>query len=73
MVLLIWAHLIRPTVSGLDFFAIFLAGIIGMAGAITAPWPAKFKGAVTILYIGLVLVALPFLALLSVCSTGDCL
>ena len=73
LVLFLWAHLIRPTASDLDLLAVFSAGIIGLAGAATAPWPAKIKAAVAVAYIGLAVGALPFVTLLAVCSTGDCL
>jgi len=73
LVLLLWAHLIRPAASGLDLLAVFSAGIVGLAGATTAPWSAKVKALVAVAYIGLAVVALPFMTLLAVCSTGDCL
>lgn len=73
LVLLLWTHFIRPAVSGLDLLAIFFAGFFGLVGAVTAPWSKKVKGAVAVVYIGLAVAALPFMALLAVCSTGDCL
>jgi len=73
LVLLLWAHLIRPAASGFDVLAVLLAGSIGLAGAATAPWPDKTKAVVAVIYIGLGVFTIPFLALLAVCSTGDCL
>lgn len=73
LVLLLWAHLIHPIVSNLDLLAVFSAGIIGLAGAATAPWSAKVKTTVVVAYIVLAVATLPFMTLLAVCSTGDCL
>ncbi len=73
LVLLLWAHFVRPVVSGLDVLAVLLAGIMGLAGVATAPWSARVKGTVAVAYIGLAVAALPFMTLLAVCSTGDCL
>jgi len=73
VVLLLWGHFMRPTVSGLDLLAIFLAGALGFVGVATAPWSTKVKGAIAVAYIGLAVAALPLTALLAVCSTGDCL
>lgn len=73
LVLLLWAHVIRPTYSGWDWVAVILAGLLGLAGAATAPWRKTWKLGVAVVY-GLLLVpALPFAGLLAVCSTGDCL
>jgi hypothetical protein len=73
LLLLCWAHFIRPTISGSGYFAVFLAAIFGIAGVATAPWSAKAKVVVAILYIGLAVATLPWMTLLAVCSTGDCL
>lgn len=73
LVLLCWAFLIRPAISGLDLFAVFLAGILGLAGVATAPWSAKVRAALAVIYVGLGIAALPLMALLAVCATGDCL
>ena len=73
LVLLLWAHFLRPALSGLDLPAIIIAGLIGAVGAATAPWPGNAKVIVTIAYLSLLVIALPFLSLLAVCSTGDCL
>ena len=73
LALLLWAHLIRPAASDSDIIALFLAGIIGLAGAVTAPWSPKVKAAASIAYIAVGVMALPLLTLLAVCSTGDCL
>ncbi|ATY33335.1 hypothetical protein [Sphingomonas psychrotolerans] len=73
LMLLFWAHLIRPTVSGLDLLAMFLAGATGLAGAATGPWSGQTKALVAIVYIVLGVGAIPFWTLFAVCSTGDCL
>jgi hypothetical protein len=72
-VLLLWAHLVRPTYSGWDWPALILAGLLGLAGAATAPWQGMWKWSVTLVYGLSLLPALPFTGLLAVCSTGDCL
>lgn len=73
LALLLWAHFIRPMASDTDVLAVFMAGIIGLAGAATAPWPATVRAAVAVAYIILAVAALPLATLLVVCSTGDCL
>jgi hypothetical protein len=73
VVLLFWAHLVRPTYSGWDWPACIAAGLVGLAGAATAPWQGLWKWGVAIVYGLLLLPALPFVGLLAVCSTGDCL
>ncbi len=73
LVLLLWAHLVRPTISGLDLLAIFLAGAGGLSATATAPWSTRAKVIVAVTYIGLSILVLPFMTLLAVCSTGDCL
>jgi hypothetical protein len=73
IVLVLWAHLIRPEWPGLDWPATILAGLLGLVGVATSPWRTDVKAAVGAVYIALALVVLPFLGLLAVCSTGDCL
>lgn len=73
LILFCWAHFIRPVMSGLDLFVYVLAGIVGLAGAASAPWSIKAKGAVAVLYICIFVATLPFIGLLAVCSTGDCI
>ena len=71
LALLLWAHFVRPSHSGWDLPAVIMAGLLGLAGAGTAPW--RGKGKVAVVYGLLPVTALPFAALLAVCSTGDCL
>jgi hypothetical protein len=73
VVLLIWAHFLRPTFSGLDLLAVLCAGALGLIGVITGPWSGMTRTIVAVCYIVVSLAALPFLTLLAVCSTGDCL
>lgn len=73
LILFCWAHLIRPVISGMDWFAFVLAGFVGLAGAASGPWSIKVKGVVAVLYMCLFVATLPFIGLLAVCSTGDCI
>ena len=73
LLLLLWAHLVRPVWAGSDLFAMFVAGLLGLAGLAGAPWTNQVKTGVAIAYILLGIVTVPFLALVAVCSTGDCL
>jgi hypothetical protein len=73
LVLLLWAHIVRPTYSGWDWAAVIMAGLLGLAGAATAPWRGTWKWVAAVIYGVLLVPALPFAALLAVCSTGDCL
>ncbi len=73
VVLLLWAHAVRPAISGLDMLAILLAGLAGVVGLATSPWSTKAKAIAAAAYIALAVATLPFMTLLAVCSTGDCL
>jgi hypothetical protein len=76
LVLLLWAHVVRPTYSGWDLPAVILAGLfglLGLAGLATAPGRSPRRIALAVGYGVLFVAALPFAALLAVCSTGDCL
>jgi len=73
LVLLFWAHFIRSSWPGLDWPVVILAGLLGLVGIATSPWERRAKVSFGIVYLGLALAALPFLSLLAVCSTGDCL
>jgi len=73
LLLLLWAHLLRPSWPSSDLIAVIAAGLAGLAGLLSAPWPAKAKAAVGVAYTLLAIAALPFLGLLAVCSTGDCI
>ncbi len=72
-VLLLWAHTVRSSYSGWEWPAVILAGLLGLAGVATAPWRSRFKIGVGIGYTALLFAALPFVTLLAVCTTGDCL
>ena len=71
--LLLWAHLVRPHFSDSDILALAVAGLLGLAGVATAPWRDGVRLVVAIVYVLLAFVALPFIGLLAVCTTGDCL
>jgi threonine dehydrogenase-like Zn-dependent dehydrogenase len=73
LLLLLWAHIIHPSHSGWDWVAVIAAGLVGLAGAATAPWRGARKWVIVGLYALLLVPALPFTGLLAVCSTGDCL
>jgi threonine dehydrogenase-like Zn-dependent dehydrogenase len=73
LALLFWAHAVRRIYSGWDLVAIIVAGLLGLAGAATAPWQGIRKYAAAAVYGLLLIPALPFAGLLAVCSTGDCL
>jgi hypothetical protein len=74
LLLLLWAHVARSAIGAqTDTLALIVVGLVGLAGVATAPWLAGTKTIVAIAYGAAALVALPFLVLLAVCSTGDCL
>ena len=73
LLLLLWAHLVRPIWPGLDWIAVIAAGLMGLAVLAAAPWTSNVRTGVAVAYILLGIAALPFLTLLAVCSTGDCL
>jgi hypothetical protein len=52
---------------------VILAGLLGLVGIATSPWERRAKISFGVVYLGLAVAALPFLSLLAVCSTGDCL
>lgn len=71
--LLIWAHLVRPWLHGLDFAALITAALIGGVGIATAPWRREIKVAAGLAYVMAAVLLLPIGGLFAVCSTGDCL
>ena len=73
LTLFFWAHVIGPSHSDWDWLAIILAGLVGLAGAATAPWRGRWKWGVLAIYGLLLIPALPLTGFLAVCSTGDCL
>jgi hypothetical protein len=73
VVLWLWAHLIRPSWPGLDWPVTILAGLLGFVGVAIAPWRTRTKIIVGAAYVALAIALLPFVGLLAVCSTGDCL
>lgn len=72
LLLLFWAHVVRPGYSGWDWVAIIAAAVIGLIGAVTAPWHGRREW-IAVVYALLLVPVLPFAGLLAVCSTGDCL
>ena len=73
LVLLLWAHVLRPVLSGSGYAAGFVAALVGLAGVAIAPASNKVKALIAVCYVSLCFVTLPFVTLLAVCSTGDCL
>ncbi|HEV2043987.1 MAG TPA: hypothetical protein VGR05_04835, partial [Sphingomicrobium sp.] len=73
LLLVLWAHLLRPFWPNSDWFAVIAAGLIGMAAVATAPWRDRTRAVIAVVYIVLLWASLPFVGLLAVCSTGDCL
>ena len=73
LLLLLWAHLLRPTWQGSEWMALLAALLLGLAGVVSAPWSNRAQAVVAVAYIVIAVAALPFLNLLAVCSTGDCL
>ena len=73
LLLLLWAHLLRPLLPHSDWFALAAAGLLGLVGAATAPWSGSVKTVAAVAYIVLCVLTLPLVTLLAVCSTGDCL
>ena len=73
LLLLLWAHLLRPVVPHSDWFALAAAGLLGLVGLAIAPWSGTVKAVVAVAYIPLGILALPLITLLAVCSTGDCI
>ena len=73
LVLLLWAHLVRPIWQGSEWIALLAAVLSGLAGVVTSPWSNRVQAVVAVAYILVAMVALPFLLLGAVCSTGDCL
>ena len=73
VLLLMWAHLLRPAWQGSEWMALLAALLLGLAGVVSAPWSNRVQAVVATAYILTAVIALPFLDLLAVCSTGDCL
>lgn len=73
VVLLLWAHLIPPHWDDSTWPALILAGLAGLAGIVTAPWRVEIKTLLATAYVALAFFGMRFLALLAVCTTGDCL
>jgi hypothetical protein len=59
--------------SPLTYAIFFLAWIIGMAAILSAGWPRRITVGLMVIYTIIGIPALPFAALLAVCSTGDCI
>ena len=73
LVLLFWAHVIRSSWPGLDWPVTILAGLVGLGGVAISPWAVKIKTGIGLAYLVASVATLPFVGLLAVCSTGDCL
>jgi hypothetical protein len=72
LLLLLWAQLIRPMWQSSEWIALLAAGLSGLAGVVSTPWSNRVQAIVAVAYILVAVVALPFLLLVAVCSTGDC-
>ena len=72
-VLLSWAHFLRSELVTSEWPALIFAVMLGLVGVLTAPWRSEVKAALAVGYLLLAIPALPFIGLLAVCSTGDCL
>lgn len=80
LVWLTYAHILRPTWQDttLEYAVLGLAFLLGCLGAaaLGSPfnrWPVPWKLAGLSAYAIVLALALPFIALISVCTTGDCL
>lgn len=72
-VLLLWAHLLRSELVTSEWPALIVAVMLGLVGVLTAPWRSEVKAGLAVGYLTLAIPTLPFIGLLAVCSTGDCL
>ena len=72
-VLLIWAHFVRPSLSGLDYIVLVIAALAGLVGVATAPWRSEVRIRLGLAYLIAAILLLPIAGLFAVCSTGDCL
>jgi hypothetical protein len=57
----------------IGYGALVLPWAIAMAGLVTSGWQKKVQASVGVAYTLAAIPVLPFLALLAVCTTGDCL
>src|SRR4029450_2633469 len=73
VVLLLWAHMVRPHWPGREWPAVLIAALVGLIGIATSTWRTNVKAVLAAAYVFLAMVGLPYLTLLAVCSTGDCL
>lgn len=73
VVLLAWAHFVRTSYSDADILALLTAGLVGLVGVMTLPLSKNVRVIVALIYVVVGVLALPFVTLLAVCSTGDCL
>lgn len=73
LVLLFWAHLIRPAWSRSDWLALIAAALTGVLGIATARWPEAVKLGAAGVWVAITILWLPYLGLIAVCTTGDCL
>ncbi|MCX8477313.1 MAG: hypothetical protein MT490_16115 [Sphingomonas sp.] len=73
LVLLLWAHLIRPHWSGFDLLALAIAAATGLSGIATARWSDLVKVAGAGIWLTIAIVTWPYPILGIVCTTGDCL
>lgn len=68
-----WAHLVRPLWPDTVWLGIAAMVLVGLVGVATAPWNGAVRGMVTVCFLAVAAVSAPYLGLLAVCSTGDCL
>ena len=68
-----YAGLLSPHRGGVGYAPLLLAGAAGMVPLPWSGWDRSIMVIAAITYAGLVLIALPYVGLLAVCSTGDCI
>jgi hypothetical protein len=74
LVLLGAAHLSLFSSSAVVSYGVLvLAWAVGMAALVASSWPQRIKWGLGIAYTLIAVPLAPFLALLAVCSTGDCI
>jgi hypothetical protein len=73
VILLLWAHLARSSWPNSDWPVLIIAAVVGLAGVVSLPWREEVKAITGVVYVLLACPALPYVGLLAVCSTDDCL
>src|SRR3954471_8840052 len=50
LVLLLWAHLVRPIWHGSELIALFAAGLLGLGGVVSATWSNRVQAVVAMVH-----------------------